>query len=410
MYDADELNKIATGQLKELYERVTGIALHRHSDQWEGKCFVCGHTIFLSDKTPDHFYCRQCGKQYRAIHIVVHHYGLTTRAQFADACQKLAELLNVSGDTAQYHGTGTGTVTVPKPSERFTDFCALPDEPSDLWQLEVTKAVNHAHDVLMSNAGKNERDYLRSRGFTEDTLRKYRIGFNPNSYTLNVTVKNPVTQEDEPVKASVGIYIPTFAKLMDGEPYESLLRVKVRCEDWKYKSLMKAYEEGQKDKPLKYWHIKGGVPKSLFCADYARDFNTNENIIFTEGEFDAMTINQVAGDICKAVTFGSYTNIRDTANYWHAWFSAPSHIIVCFDNESDSEKAESVRKQEQYLRDEIIKAQSLDDEEVRADAPVIRHLDEQYHDWNDILMMENGKQIIRDTLTRWFTEGTSDVL
>ena len=404
-YDKNYL--IEHADLKEVYERVTGNSLRRHSDQWEGACPECGGTdrFRIPDRIPHKGFCRSCGKTFNAIDIVLSRYNVS----FKDALAVLAEIIGVSESEAQYHGTGTGIIS--KPSERYTKYCALPDEPSDLWQQEVTDAVNHAHDVLMSDAGKKEREYLISRGFTVDTLKKYRIGFNPNKYPLNVTVKDLVTQKEEPVMASVGIYIPTFAKLMDDEPYESLLRVKVRCEDWKYKSLMKAYEEGQRDTPpLKYWHIKGGVPKSLFCADYTRDFDTNTNIIFTEGEFDAMTINQVAGDICRAVTFGSHTNIGDTADYWHAWFSAPSHIIVCFDNEKDQAKAQTVRKHEQDLRDEIIRAQSLDDEEDRADAPVIRHLDEQYHDWNDILMMPNGKQTIRDILTGWFCGADSHVL
>ena len=393
MYDKNYLNEHA--DLKEVYERVTGNTLRRHSDQWEGACPECGGTDRF--RIPDHIsqrgFCRSCGKTFTAVDIVLSRYNIS----FKDALAVLAEIMGVSESEAQYHHS-TDTITAPKPSERITDFQVLPDEPSDLWQQEVTEAVNHAHDVLMSNAGKKEREYLLSRGFTMDTLRKYRIGFNPNQYLLKVT-----DSKGEPIKASAGIYIPTFAKLMDGEPYESLLRVKVRCEDWKYKANMKAYEEGTRERPNKYWHIKGGVSKSLFCADYARDFDTNENIIFTEGEFDAMTINQVAGDICRAVTFGSHDNIGKTADYWHAWFSAPSHIIVCFDNEkNDEKKAEEVRKHEQDLCDEIIRAQSLDDVEYRADAPGIQHLPEEYHDWNDILMMPDGARIIRDILTRWF--------
>ena len=404
MFDKNELNKIATGQLKELYERVTGIELHRHSDQWEGKCFVCGHTIFVSDKTPEHFYCRHCGKQYRAIDIVVHQYNLTARAQFSEACSKLEELLNVTENSAQYK-TNTVKNIEQKLSPRFTEFTALPDEPSDLWQAEVLQAVKHAHDILMSNAGKHEREYLLSRGFTEDTLRKYRIGFNPSKYYLNVT-----DDKGNPIKASAGFYIPTFVPLMDGEPYESLLRVKVRCEDWKYKSLMKAYENGQiQNKPEKYWLVAGSVAKSLFCAEYARNTDTNENIIFTEGEFDAMTINQCAGDICRAVTFGSHANVKDTALQWYAWFGAPSNIIVCFDNETDEDKLVAIRKHEQDLQSEIIKAQTLYSEETRAEPPVIRHLDKQYHDWNDILKLPDGAHIIRTILSEWFEDKSHDV-
>lgn len=404
MYDKNELNRIATGQLKELYERVTGIELHRHSDQWEGECFVCGHTIFFSDRTPDHGYCRQCGKQYRAIDIITNHFGLTDRSQFPEACKKLAEYLNVAEGVAQYGGI-SATASKPEPPLQYTKYTALPDEPSDEWQAEVMQAVNHAHDFLMSKAGLPDRQYLLCRGFTEETLRKYRIGFNPNKYYLNIT-----GSDGNPIKASDGYYIPTFVHLMDGEPYESLLRVKVRMENWKYKSLMKSWEEGRiPNKPEKYWHISGGISKSLFCADYTRDTEVNERIIFTEGEFDAMTINQVAGDICKAVTFGSHSNIGKTADQWFPWFGAPSQIVVCFDNESDTAKAVQVRKHEQDLRDEIIRAQSLYPEDVRAEVPVIQHLPEQYHDWNDILQLPDGVQIIRDILTGFF-EDSPDVL
>lgn len=394
MYDAEYLNEHA--DLKAVYEYVTGHTLRRHSDQWEGSCPFCSDSkdsFRIPDKIPHRWFCRKCKeKGGTALDLV-----LSTKSGFREACEELARIMNITEDEAQYKGIRRDpAVQIPK--DRYTDFCALPEEPSDRWQAEVIEAVNHAHDFLMSDAGRKEREYLYRRGFSESTLRENRIGFNPTAYPMNVT-----DDEGRPVKASVGIYIPTFVKLMDGEPYESLLRVKVRAEDWYYRSLQKAYDEGRIDyTPLKYWHIKGGISKSLFCADYARNIDTNENIIFTEGEFDAMSINQVAGDICHAVTFGSHSNVGRTADYWHAWFCAPSQTIVCFDNESDPVKAQAVRKHEDDLRNEITRAQALDDEQYRAEIPIIRHLPEQYHDWNDILQMENGEQIIRDILTEMF--------
>lgn len=393
LYDVKYLNEHA--DLKEVYERVTGNTLKRHSNQWEGACPLCGGNdrFRITDAIPHRWFCRGCDKSGTAVDLVLSQKSIS----FRDACEELAYIIGVSDEQARYDG-GTRKKYERKASERFTDFEVLPDEPSDSWQKKVIDAVNYAHDYLMRDAGRKEREYLYSRGFTERTLRENRIGFNPHMYPLGVT-----DEDGEPIKASSGIWIPTFAKLMDGLPDESLLRVKVRCEDWKYKSLMQAYKEGRRENaPQKYWHIKGGIAKSLFCADYARNFDTNENIIFTEGEFDAMTINQVAGDICHAVTFGSHSNIGKTANYWHAWFCAPSHTVVCFDNESDSEKAKDVRAHETDLINEIVKAQALDDEQYRAEPPKVRHLPEQYHDWNDILQMENGEQIIRDKLSEWF--------
>ena len=397
MYDANYLNEHA--DLKEVYERVTGNTLKRHSDQWEGACPNCGGTkrFRIPDRFPHRGFCRECGKSFSAIDIVLSRYDVP----FREACDMLADMMNLSSDEAQYKRPGGLKTESPKVSDRATNVCVLPDEPSDKWQYAVTEAVNHAHDVLMSKAGTKEREYLYRRGFTDETLRRYHIGFNPTQRLLDVTVIE--NGQVKPVKASVGYYIPTFVRLMDDEPYQSLLRVKVRMEDWKYKAMMKAYEEGRGEKPNKYWHIRSGITaKSLFCADYMRNVDTNENIIFTEGEFDAMTINQVAGDICHAVSFGSHSNISGTADYWHAWFCAPSHTVVCFDNESDPTKAEQVKKHEQELADEILRAQNMDDPRYRGEPPVVQHLPEQYHDWNDILTMPNGTQIIREKLKEFF--------
>jgi len=117
-----------------------------------------------------------------------------------------------------------------------------------------------------------------------------------------------------------------------------------------------------------------------------------------------MTINQVAGDICRAVTFGSHDYIGE-AEQWQSWYRIPDRTVICFDNDSDPMIMKAVRKDEEKLQQKIIKAQSLDDEQYRAEPPVIRHLPEEYHDWNDILKLPNGTEIIRNKLSEWFTEG-----
>ena len=268
----------------------------------------------------------------------------------------------------------------------------MPDEPKNQWQAEVKQALHNAIEYLWSDAGHHELNYLRSRGFTDDTIKRYGIGFNPNQYLLNVT------HNGEPVKALTGFWIPTFMRMYNTDPKPTtLMRVKVRTE-----------EHIRKANPNfpKYLFIKGGNAVSLFCAGYARsDTKDCPNIIYCEGEMDAMTINQTAGDICRAVTFGSNGYIGNAEKWWQ-WYRMPDTTIICFDNDSDSETMKTVRKNEQRLQAEIIKAQGLDKPEYRADAPVIRHLPEQYHDWNDILTLPDGAQTIRNILSDWF--GVSD--
>lgn len=398
MFDKNELNEKATGQLKELYERITGNTLKRHSNQWDGACVICGHTFWVSDETPDHFYCRNCQRKYYFVDIVQAWYHLS----FYEACNKSAELLGIIEGTAKYNPSSIVPSEKPIPMME-----TMPEIPTQQWQTAVTEAVRLAHSVLFQPEYKPQLDYLKGRGFTEDTLHKYCIGYYPTVYTLPVTVK------DEPVKAGAGYYIPTFMRLSDNGKSNVLTRVKIRLKDSYYKYLlekydaqMKEYEAGRtKDKPHKpdkYISIKGSKG-SLFCSQYVRSVNPGSypNIIFVEGEFDAMTINQVAGDICKAVTFGSHSTIGK-AETWVRWYGELENTVICFDNETDETKRTAVRSHEEKLRTEIMKAQSLIPSEYRGQSPIVHHLPEQYHDWNDILQLPNGANIIRKKLTEFF--------
>ena len=391
MYDANELNRIATGQLKELYEIVTGNELRRHSDSWEGACPVCGgdNRFWIKDSTPDHGYCRGCQKAYKGTDIVMGYYGLS----FYEACNKLAELLGVSEGTAQY----TPSPSVPNECKEQT-VSTMPDPPAREWQTAVMDAVIHARDYLWSDAGIHELNYLRGRGFTDKTIRDYWLGFNPQRYCLPVSDK-----KGNPIKALTGFWMPTFLKLYDDELKDNvLMRVKVRTEN----HLLAL----NPDYP-KYLFITGSKAVSLFCAQYARPRTGkyHPNIIYVEGEFDAMTINQTAGDICKAVTFGAHGYIG-SAEQWQSWYRIPENTVICFDNDSDPKVRDAVRKDEEKLQANIIKAQSLDDEDIRANAPVIRHLPDEYHDWNDILQLPDGAQIIRNKLTEFFSGDADDGL
>ena len=394
MYDVHILNDKAN--LKDLYETLFCAELKYRSHQWEGACPICGGNdrFRISDDRPHNWYCRQCGESGTAVDLVRIRFNLMERYQFRQAVDKLAELLGETENSAQYN-VMSSVPRQPKPEQPVS---TMPETPSQEWQSVVMDAVIHARDYLWSKAGINELNYLRDRGFSDSTIRNYWLGFNPYRYTLPVQNK-----KGEPVKAFNGFWMPTFIKLHDDEPKDNvLMRVKVRMED----HLLKLNPELSK-----YLFISGGEPISLFCAQYARPRTGkyHPNIMYVEGEFDAMTINQCAGDICKAVTFGSHDYIGK-AEQWQSWYRIPENTVICFDNDSDPTIRKSVRKDEEKLRTEIMKAQSLDDIDIRANAPVIRHLPDEYHDWNDILMIPDGKQIIRDKLSEWFSGDSDDEL
>lgn len=387
-YDLQELNQRAV--ITELYEQITGEKLRRHSiNHYDGSCPRCGGTdrfYVRTEDNPQTFICTHCHpKKGTAIDFIALCYGLPDSGTgLLQTIERLAELVGVSpSDYAKTEKRISHSQQQPKP------VYSMPSEPSNQWQKEVKQAVLDARDYLFRNRGYNpELQYLYNRGFSENTIRNYGIGFNPTLRNLDVTV------DGEPVKALTGFYIPTCMRMYDSDPKPTtLMRVKVRTEE---------HHRISNQLP-KYLFIKGSKAVSLFCAGYARPKQGKEypNIIYVEGEFDAMTINQCAGDICRAVTFGSNSYIG-RAEQWQMWYRIPENTVICFDNDDNPDTRQTVRNNEQRLRTEIIKAQSLDNAEIRANAPVIRHLPEQYHDWNDVLQLHGGEQIIRNILKDMF--------
>lgn len=399
MYSFTELNNKA--DLKILYEKTTGRELRRHSNQWEGYCPFCQQgtdRFYISDRIPHKWFCRVCNPSGgSALDYVASYYHLPTHgAGMKDTANKLADILDIVEADAQYTGAPT------QHKEKETEYVpVLPNKPSEKWQQEVKTAVLKARDYLFTPSARPQLEYLMSRGFTEKTIADYYIGFNKKQYDLNVTVTDRVTRKETPVTVYNQTYLfPCFAQIQSTDTVMDIVRVKVRIEEQRYKYLLARHEADPERyrKPQKYWFISGGEPKSLFCAKYALKY---PNIIYVEGELDAMTINQTAGDICKAVTFGSHSYIGN-AEQWQAWYRAPENTVICFDNDSDPVVIKAVRKDEQHLQREIMKAQAQDEISLRGNAPVIKRLPEQYHDWNDILQLPNGTQIIREYLTDFF--------
>jgi len=376
MLDFKTLNELT--DLKELYEHTTGMKLRKHSTHWEGACPFCGgDDRFYIDptKSPQLWTCTHCqgGKMHTALDYVSLCYGLpNSGAGLKETADKLRELLNISESTAEYKTVNTQH-TIKKQETPTAPI--MPDVPDADWQTAVKTAVNKAHEYLLSEAGKPYYNYFISRGFTDKIIRWYKLGFNPQRYTLDVTY------DGEPVECYKGYYIPTFGKQYDDEP-DTLYRVKVRTNNPKQK----------------YIFIRGSKAKTLFCAKYALKY---PNIIYVEGELDAISINQCAYDICHAVTFGSNGYIGQ-AEQWQSWYRMPDNTVICFDNDPDPDTMHTVRENEKRLQQEIIKAQSLDPVDNRGNSPVICHLPDCYHDWNDILKLPNGREIIRQILTYFF--------
>ena len=55
-----------------------------------------------------------------------------------------------------------------------------PGPPGYVWQERARLYIDHWEKMLWSSRGRDIRWYLNSRGLSDDTLHRYRIGYNPS--------------------------------------------------------------------------------------------------------------------------------------------------------------------------------------------------------------------------------------
>ncbi len=133
--------------------------------------------------------------------------------------------------------------------------------PSADWQRVNSTLVDTAQRDLFAPGGRQALDYLHKRGLSDETIRDHHLGY------------------DRPRNAIVIPWLITGAL-------------------WalKFRHLTPGADP-------KYTQVSGGnQAEALFCADL---FTPGKPVIFTEGEFDALLGNQVAGDLATFVTLGS---------------------------------------------------------------------------------------------------------
>ena len=134
--------------------------------------------------------------------------------------------------------------------------------------------VELAENILWSGEGERALTYLLNRGLTTTTIQQTRLGYIPRDYWDY--------REIEGLKVPCGITIPWFAN-------DALWAVKVRR------------ASGEQ----RYVQIAGGSSHGLYNAD---SLVGKSSVVFCEGEFDTLILQQEAGKIVSPITLGSATN------------------------------------------------------------------------------------------------------
>jgi DNA primase len=268
-------------------KRVAGTA----GGEYAGPCPFCGgRDRFRVQPEQGRWWCRRCGGErwQDAIDYVRKRDGV----EFAEACRLLGASPSELGASMQpwprpsTRPRATGGQLAQRHSAPVVAVELAEDqEPTLAWQAQARVFLEEVEQILWSAAGERARAYLRRRGLGEETLRAWRIGFQPDDAR-----RDEAARWGFPARTPTGD--PAWLRIPRGIVIPWLLRDAV----WQLKI------RTNREQP-KYLAISGGHP----CLYGADTLVPGEPAVLAEGEFDTLLLWQEAGDLVGTATLGSCT-------------------------------------------------------------------------------------------------------
>jgi DNA primase len=180
-----------------------------------------------------------------------------------------------------------------------TQFASLPVEtnqlPNEIWQIRAFTLIAECQQKLWTMTGKPGRYHLYARGLKGLVIDPFQLGYNPNDRfePLEDWGLEPRYATEQSVFIPAGVCIPWM----------------VGDQVWKinFRRL---------GKTPKYLQVKGSRP-GLFGAETLKD---HDIAFLVEGEFDALLLEQEAGDLIGVATLGSASN-RNLDGRWLSYLS-----------------------------------------------------------------------------------------
>ena len=288
------------GDLFDLAQRDTQLrrVATTHGGEYAGPCPFCGGTdrfhVWPEHEGGARFWCRQCERGGDLIAYRVERGDLT--AGEAYAARHGGDPLTSPASTSTTRAT---------PPLHLPDAC---DPPNATWQAHAWELTATWQAELWGEGGTRALTWLQGRGLDLATIERAGLGYNPadvyeprEAWGLDPD-PNPETGKPRRVWLPRGVVIPWFIG-------PDLWRLNIR-------------------RPVGDPKYTG--PAGCGCALYEADRLAAEHAaVICEGELDALTLHQAAGDLAAAVATGSTGGARRAR--WLARLALCSRVLIAFD-------------------------------------------------------------------------------
>lgn len=188
--------------------------------------------------------------------------------------------------------------------------------PPALWQQRAAAWVALCERSLFARQGKGAREWLERRGLNETTIRQAHLGYHPSDrYDARSLWGLPPAdgRRAHSVWLPRGVVIPWFVG-------GALWRINVR-------------------RPLSPLQVNNGQPTYVGPAGFAPalygadGLTPDHPVVLVEGEIDALTVQQMAGDLAVAVATGSTGGGRRAG--WVTQLALAPLVLIAFDNDEN---------------------------------------------------------------------------
>lgn len=284
--------------VRAFYESHGAVVSGKPTNSREGKeyacsCPLCGGTDRASFWESGRFCC------VRGCHFAVSSPYWFLREQ-GYSHQQTCEELNV--DPQELFGDSYSHQEVKLPLFLVSD-----EAPNKKWMEAAAAFILTCEKILWSSKGQTARDYLQSRGLTQETIKRAHLGLCPDWHKASLeswglSAEQLLKTDDPQIKIPRGITIPWF---VGGDIWKIQLR--------------------RPDK--QYFQVLG----SADCLYNVDAIQPDKPVLLVESEIDVLSAQQESGELVACIATGSTSKGQYGRSL--AKLHQASHVLQAFDDD-----------------------------------------------------------------------------